>query len=150
MPRTRRPYGIDKFTGNTMEWPAWSKLMKAVEAGEVSRIVCWRLDCLGRTAKRLTTLFADLLDRRVSLVSLRADHRVDQSAANTVTHWQCHGSAGGFEPMAPIVGKKTADFSVGQSRAANDLFRLGNVLPNTAQGRTPILSLAILSRVPPL
>lgn len=31
----------------------------------------WRLDRLGRTAKGLTALFAELLERRVNLVSLR-------------------------------------------------------------------------------
>ena len=34
-------------------------------------MVVWRLDRLGRTAKGLTALFAELLERRVNLVSLR-------------------------------------------------------------------------------
>jgi DNA invertase Pin-like site-specific DNA recombinase len=37
----------------------------------VSRVVDWRLDRLGRTAKGLTALFAELLELRVNLVSLR-------------------------------------------------------------------------------
>lgn len=61
----------DRFTGKTMDRPAWSKLVKAVERGEVSKIVCWRLDRLGRTAKGLTALFDDLTRRKVGLVSLR-------------------------------------------------------------------------------
>lgn len=61
----------DKFTGRTMHRPGWSKLERALQAGEVSRIVCWRLDRLGRTAKGLTALFADLFERKVGLVSLR-------------------------------------------------------------------------------
>ena len=47
------------------------KLVQAVRSGKVSRIVVWRLDRLGRTAKGLTALFAELLERRVNLVSLR-------------------------------------------------------------------------------
>jgi DNA invertase Pin-like site-specific DNA recombinase len=45
--------------------------MDAVRARKVSRVVVWRLDRLGRTAKGLTALFAELLDLRVNLVSLR-------------------------------------------------------------------------------
>jgi DNA invertase Pin-like site-specific DNA recombinase len=45
--------------------------MDAVRAGKVGKVVVWRLDRLGRTAKGLTALFAELLERRVNLVSLR-------------------------------------------------------------------------------
>ena len=58
----------DKFTGKTMQRPGWGRLMKAVEAGHVSRVVVWRLDRLGRTAKGLTALFEELRARRVGLV----------------------------------------------------------------------------------
>ncbi|MGA2066876.1 MAG: recombinase family protein [Thermoguttaceae bacterium] len=61
----------DKFTGKTMDRPGWQRLQAAVEAGEVSTIVCWRLDRLGRTAKGLTALFDDLARRKVNLVSLK-------------------------------------------------------------------------------
>ena len=61
----------DKFTGKSMERPGWSKLWAAVERGEVSKIVVWRLDRLGRTAAGLTKLFADLQGRKVGLVSLK-------------------------------------------------------------------------------
>ncbi|NMD14362.1 MAG: recombinase family protein, partial [Caldisericales bacterium] len=39
--------------------------------GNVSQVVCWRLDRLGRMAKHLTALFADLQERKVNLVSLK-------------------------------------------------------------------------------
>jgi len=42
-----------------------------IAAGKVSAVVCWRIDRLGRTAKGLTSLFADLQERRVNLVSLK-------------------------------------------------------------------------------
>ncbi len=61
----------DKFTGKTMDRPAWNKLMAAVESGCVSQVVCWRLDRLGRTAKGLTALFDDLTKRKVGLYSLK-------------------------------------------------------------------------------
>lgn len=61
----------DKFTGKTMDRPAWNKLVAAMESGKVSRVVCWRLDRLGRTAKGLTALFDDLTNRRIGLFSLR-------------------------------------------------------------------------------
>lgn len=61
----------DKASGRTMERPGWSKLEANLKAGLVSKIVCWRLDRLGRTARGLTALFEDLQERRVGLVSLR-------------------------------------------------------------------------------
>ncbi len=61
----------DKFTGKTMDRPGWLKLQAAIDRGEVSRVVVWRLDRLGRTAAGLTNLFADLQQRMVGLVSLK-------------------------------------------------------------------------------
>ena len=61
----------DKFTGKTMERPGWSKLMAALERGEITTICVWRLDRHGRTAKGLTALFAELQARKVNLVSLK-------------------------------------------------------------------------------
>lgn len=61
----------DKFTGKIMDRPGWTKLQAAIDRGEVSAVVCWRLDRLGRTAKGLTALFADLQERGINLVSLR-------------------------------------------------------------------------------
>lgn len=54
-----------------MDRPGWNKLWAAVERGEVSTIVVWRLDRLGRTARGLTALFAELQERGVNLVSLK-------------------------------------------------------------------------------
>jgi DNA invertase Pin-like site-specific DNA recombinase len=61
----------DKFTGKTMDRPSWNRLVSAMEVGEVSKVVVWRLDRLGRTAKGLTALFDDLTKRKVGLFSLR-------------------------------------------------------------------------------
>lgn len=61
----------DTYTGKTMDRPGWNKLWADVEGGKVSKVCCWRLDRLGRTAKGLTALFADLQERKVGLVSLK-------------------------------------------------------------------------------
>lgn len=61
----------DKFTGKTMERPGWMKLEQAIRAGEVSQVVVWRLDRLGRTASGLTALFEDLRNRKINLVSIK-------------------------------------------------------------------------------
>lgn len=61
----------DKATGKTMDRPAWNKLVHAIETGSVTKVVVWRLDRLGRTAKGLTALFDELYNRKVGLFSLR-------------------------------------------------------------------------------
>jgi DNA invertase Pin-like site-specific DNA recombinase len=61
----------DRFTGKSMDRPGWNRLMDAVRQGNVDRIVCWRLDRLGRTAKGLTALFDELARAKVGLVSLK-------------------------------------------------------------------------------
>lgn len=61
----------DTFTGKTMDRPGWRRLERQVELGNVSKVVCWRLDRLGRTASGLTKLFDDLRERDVSRASLR-------------------------------------------------------------------------------
>lgn len=61
----------DKASGKNMDRPQWQKLATALAAGEVSAIVCWRLDRLGRTASGLTRLFDDLTQRKCNLVSIR-------------------------------------------------------------------------------
>jgi DNA invertase Pin-like site-specific DNA recombinase len=61
----------DKATGKNMDRPGWNKLMDDVRTGKVAKIVCWRLDRLGRTAKGLTALFAELIELKVNLVSIR-------------------------------------------------------------------------------
>ena len=48
-----------------------NKMMDALNAGKLERIVVWRLDRLGRTCKGLCALFDELRERKVDLVSLR-------------------------------------------------------------------------------
>jgi len=61
----------DKFTGKTMLRPGMDRLLDDLRSGKVERIVCWRLDRLGRTTKGLCHLFDELTERSVDLVSMR-------------------------------------------------------------------------------
>jgi DNA invertase Pin-like site-specific DNA recombinase len=61
----------DKASGKTMDRAGWSRLEAAIRSGKITRVVCWRLDRLGRTASGLTSLFDDLVARKVTLVSIR-------------------------------------------------------------------------------
>ena len=61
----------DKATGKNMDRPAWQKLQAAIDAGQVDKLVVWRLDRLGRTASGLCKLFEDLQTKQVRLISLR-------------------------------------------------------------------------------
>ena len=60
----------DKATGKNMDRAGWQRLQAAIDAGQVSRLVVWRLDRLGRTASGLCKLFEDLQAKKVRLVSL--------------------------------------------------------------------------------
>src|SRR5689334_10527544 len=62
---------FDKASGTKMDRLGWNKLVDAIRLGNVSTVVVWRIDRLGRTAKGLTELFDDLRQRKVNLVSLK-------------------------------------------------------------------------------
>lgn len=68
---TSAKFYTDKWTGKVMNRPAWNELEQAIERGEVSRVVCWRLDRLGRTASGLTKLFDALTSKKIPLVSIK-------------------------------------------------------------------------------
>ncbi|MBN2025129.1 MAG: recombinase family protein [Pirellulales bacterium] len=76
----------DRFTGRTMDRPGWNRLQEALDGGGVSAIVVWRLDRLGRTAKGLTALFADLRTKGVNLVSLRDGLDLSTPAGRLMAH----------------------------------------------------------------
>ncbi len=76
----------DKFTGKTMDRPGWQKLEADIRAGKVSKVACWRLDRLGRTAKGLTALFDELQCRQVGLVSLREGLDLSTPAGRLMAH----------------------------------------------------------------
>ena len=76
----------DKATGKNMDRPGWRKLDAAIAAGRVARVVCWRLDRLGRTARGLTALFEDLQNRRIGLASLREGLDLSTPAGRLMAH----------------------------------------------------------------
>jgi len=76
----------DKFTGKTMDRPGWQELVEAMGRREISTIVVWRLDRLGRTARGLTALFEDLQAQRVGLVSLREGLDLATPAGRLMAH----------------------------------------------------------------
>lgn len=61
----------DKATGTNMDRPGLDKLLADARAGKISRVVVWRLDRLGRTAKGLLDLLDELQQLGVGFVSLR-------------------------------------------------------------------------------
>jgi DNA invertase Pin-like site-specific DNA recombinase len=61
----------DKFTGTTMDRPGLDKLLAEARAGRISKVVCWRLDRFGRTARGLLALLDELQALGVVFVSLR-------------------------------------------------------------------------------
>lgn len=76
----------DHFSGRTMARPAWEELMSAVRCGSVEKIVVWRLDRLGRTAKGLTALFDELPQVNVGLVSIRDGLDLDTAAGRLMAN----------------------------------------------------------------
>ena len=92
----------DKFTGKTMDRPGWNRLMAAVSAGNVSKVVVWRLDRLGRTAKGLTALFDDLCNKKVGLFSLRTSLDLSTPAGRLMAN--VLASVAAYEPKSELNG----------------------------------------------
>jgi len=61
----------EKATGTNYDRPQWQKLWEAVLAGQVQRIVVWRLDRLGRLAGATIQLLDDLEAKGVAFLSIR-------------------------------------------------------------------------------
>ena len=61
----------DNFSGTTMERPGLDRLIADVRRGNVTKVVVWRLDRLGRTAKGLLTLLDEFQQLGVGFVSMR-------------------------------------------------------------------------------
>jgi DNA invertase Pin-like site-specific DNA recombinase len=76
----------DHFSGKTMDRPGWNRLEADLRAGKVAQIVVWRLDRLGRTARGLTNLFAELNERGVGLVSQREGLDLSTPAGRLMAH----------------------------------------------------------------
>ena len=70
----------DTYTGKVMDRPAMDKVMEALHSRKLERIVVWRLDRLGRTARGLCELFDTLRERKIDLVSLRDGFNLNTAA----------------------------------------------------------------------
>jgi len=76
----------DHYTGKVMDRPGWNKLKTDMSGGDVQRLVCWRLDRLGRTAKGLVTLFDDLDKANIHLVSIKDSVDLSTPAGKLIAH----------------------------------------------------------------
>lgn len=76
----------DAFTGRTMDRPGWQRLWRQVQAGNISKIVCWKLDRLGRTASGLAKLFEEMLKRGVGFHSLTEGVDLGTPAGRLTAH----------------------------------------------------------------
>jgi DNA invertase Pin-like site-specific DNA recombinase len=61
----------DRFTGTQMTRPGLDKLLADARAGKINKVVVWRLDRLGRTARGLLALLDELVALKVNFVSLK-------------------------------------------------------------------------------
>jgi hypothetical protein len=71
----------DRFTGTPMDRPGLERLLADVRSGKITRVVVWRLDRLGRTAKGLLTLLDELQALGVGFVSPPTKPRSARSAS---------------------------------------------------------------------
>lgn len=76
----------DKFTGKADSRPGWDKLWAAVERGEISQIIVWRLDRLGRSTRGLSKLFHGLQERGIGLVSLKDSLDLGTASGRLMAH----------------------------------------------------------------
>jgi DNA invertase Pin-like site-specific DNA recombinase len=62
---------MDKHTGTVMERPGLERLLRDVRSRKITKVVVWRLDRLGRTARGLLELLEELQHLGVGFLSLR-------------------------------------------------------------------------------
>jgi len=116
----------DKATGKSMDRPGWQKLEAAIRHGNVSAVVVWRVDRLGRTAKGLTALFDDLRERKVNLVSLRDGLDLSTAAGRLMAN--VLASVAQYE--TEVRGERVA---AGQARARAEGKRWGGSKPGVSK-----------------
>ena len=64
-------YYKDKATGTNFNRPGMERLLKDIRARKIDRVVVWRLDRLGRTAKGMLDFFEELEQFNCGFLSLR-------------------------------------------------------------------------------
>jgi len=85
-PEEEGQYYRDSFTGRTMNRPGWNGVMEALHCHQLTRIVVWRLDRLGRTVLGLSKLFAELCECKVPLVSLKDSIDLGTASGRLIAH----------------------------------------------------------------
>jgi DNA invertase Pin-like site-specific DNA recombinase len=61
----------ERESGTSMDRQEWQRLWQDVLSGRVTKLVCWRIDRLGRTARGLLELRDAMIERRIGFLSLR-------------------------------------------------------------------------------
>lgn len=67
---TGRVWYRDKMSGGTTDRPAFNRLQKAIFAGEVDTVVCWKLDRLSRSLKDGVSVLCSWLEKEVRIISI--------------------------------------------------------------------------------
>jgi len=85
-PETKVIWYEDQYTGTTMDRPGWLELYGQIKLGQVSKLVVWRLDRLGRTASGLINLFDELNQAGVEFVSVKDHIDLSTPAGRLIAH----------------------------------------------------------------
>jgi DNA invertase Pin-like site-specific DNA recombinase len=85
----------DKATGKNMNRPGFEKMMEGVRTGKITKVVVWRLDRLGRTAKGLHDLMEELVRLNCGFVSMK--DAIDLSTASGRLMFSILASIAAFE-----------------------------------------------------
>src|SRR5580693_1873844 len=64
-------YYKDAATGKNMRRPDMDRLLRDIESNKITRLIIWRLDRLGRTARGLLQFFDVLKQYKVGFLSLK-------------------------------------------------------------------------------
>lgn len=76
----------DKISGAKTSRPAFDRLMAAVRAGQVERVICYKLDRLGRSLPHLAMVIEEFKTHGVAFVA--TSQGIDTSANNPMANCQ--------------------------------------------------------------
>lgn len=146
----------DTATGRTMARPGWESLWADVQLGKVTRIVVWRLDRLGRTARETIPLFHELRQSGVDLISLKDGFNLDTPSGRLFA--QLLASFAEYETevrserqTAGIAAAKAAGRSFGRPKGTGRPIKVSDehralIVRLKAEGR-PIAAIARVTRL---
>ncbi len=78
----------DKISGAKTSRPGFDRLMAAVRAGGVGRVICYKLDRLGRSLPHLAMIIEELRGSQTALICV--SQGIDTSGNNPVGNLQMH------------------------------------------------------------